>query len=90
MVKFNSHEDKEKVMNNLHHLKGIDDFKRIRITEDYTYTEQELIKEFRQQAWRKNQDEETDMGFIWVVRGDPKNGLTLKKLKKKSKAWVNW
>ena len=77
----NSEEDKEKVLNNLRHLKGKTLYKSISITADYTYSERQLIKDYRERANIKN-DFEEDKDYIWRVRGTPKNGLFLKRINK--------
>ena len=77
----NSEEDKEKVLNNLRHLKGKTLYKSISITADYTYSERQLIKDYRERANIKN-DLEEDKDYIWHVRGTPKNGLFLKRINK--------
>ena len=77
----NSEEDKEKVLRNLRHLKGKTIYKSISITADYTYSERQLIKDYRERANIKN-DFEEDKDYIWRVRGTPKNGLFLKRINK--------
>ena len=77
----NSEEDKEKVLRNLRLLKGKTIYKSISITADYTYSERQLIKDYRERANIKN-DFEEDKDYIWRVRGTPKNGLFLKRVNK--------
>ena len=48
-------EDKEKVMTNLKNLKGIDKYREISITNDYTLTQRKIIKE-----WIQKEKEPTD------------------------------
>ena len=80
---FNSEEDKEKVLGNLRNLKDNLIYKGISITNDLTFSERMLIKEFHDQAKSKNkQEEENETNIVWRVRGTPKNGLILKKLTK--------
>ena len=78
----NSEDDKEKIINNLRNLKGKTLFKGISITADYTYSERQLIRNFREQANIKNDLEEEHEKYIWRVRGNPKNGLYLKRFTK--------
>ena len=78
----NSEDDKEKIINNLRNLKGNTLFKGISITADYTYSERQLIRNFREQANIKNDLEEEHERYIWRVRGNPKNGLFLKSFTK--------
>ena len=77
----NCEEDKEKVLRNLRHLKGKTIYKSISITADYTYSERQLINDYRERANIKN-DLEEDKNYIWRVRGTPKNGLFLKRINK--------
>ena len=82
LITFFSKQDKEKIMNNLPNLKGKTDFKGISITEDYTISERQLIKEFRKTARDKNALELDNSNFIWKVRGNPRSGLIVKRFKK--------
>ena len=81
-IVFNSSEDREKVMENLKNLKGKDQYKGISITEDYTISERQMIREFTSLAKEKNVNEPENSDFIWKVRGTPKNGLVLKRFMK--------
>ena len=80
-IVMNSEEEKEKILNNLRHLKGKELYKGIGITADYTYSERQLINSFREKANIQN-DLEDNKNYIWRVRGTPKNGLFLKKFNK--------
>lgn len=74
-------EAKEKVMRNLNKLKGTEeDFGKLSITEDYTQTEREKIREWNVKAKAKS---EQDAEYNYKVRGDPKNGLCLIRVAKK-------
>ena len=75
-------DDKERIMNNLRKLKDKDQYKGISITDDYTISERQIIKEFTTRAKERNQNEPEDSNYVWKVRGTPKNGLILKKLMK--------
>ena len=80
---FNNEEDKEKVLINLRNLKDNLIYKGISITQDFTYSERILIKEFNQQAKAKNTQEELNKSnIVWRVRGTPKNGLFIKRFTK--------
>ena len=81
LVQLQSEDDKSKVMNNLKNLKDAPQFHRISITDDYTLAEREMIKEFWVKA-KKINDENIEEDTIYRVRGCPKNGLYLKKMKK--------
>ena len=68
-------------MSNLRKLKDTeDDFGRISITDDYTQTEREKIREWNDKAKAKTSE---DADYTYKVRGDPKNGLSLISLPKK-------
>ena len=73
--------DKNKIMENLRNLKD-KGYNGISITEDYTFAEREMIKDFREKAKSANEQLAPDSEMTWVVRGNPKNGLFTKKVKK--------
>ena len=76
----NSVEDKELVMSRLSNLKSAEDqFKFISVKDDYTPSERELIKYKYNQAQEMNERDNTNE---WKVRGSPKNGLRIAKIKK--------
>lgn len=75
-----SEEEKSKVMENLRNLKGSDTFQRVSVTHDYTTAERQLIKEYADKAKEKNDNELENSKYSWKVRGNPKNGLFLKKV----------
>lgn len=80
-------EDKIMVMENLRKLKGTEYlFGKISITDDYTKTERELIKQKVDEAKEKSKNDSTR---IFKVRGTPKTGLTIIgfKRKKDETAW---
>ena len=80
-VVMKSKEDKGSVMKNLSKLKGtVDEFGKISITEDYTQTEREKLKQWIEDAKAKSKN---DSQYTYKVRGDPKNGLRLIRLSKK-------
>ena len=75
-----SKDDKVRVMQNLGKLKGTADyFGKISVTEDYTQSEREQIKKWNDDAKQKSAENQE---FVYKVRGDPKNGLRLVRLKK--------
>ena len=56
--------DKDMVMTNLKHLKGTEDsFGKVRITDDYTLEERNLIKDLVKQAESKSQNYMTQIKF---------------------------
>ena len=81
-VVFEKEDQKMSVLKSLPNLKQYDNYKGISVTEDFTQAEREIIKKWSEKAKEKNQKEE-DNTVIWRVRGTPKNGLFLIKLKKK-------
>ena len=76
----NNEEDKDKVLRNLKALKDKSLYKGISITADYTYSERQLVRDYREQANEKNDNETANQtNYVWRVRGTPKNGLSLKR-----------
>ena len=74
-VTMRSKEEKAKVMSSLGKLKGTeDDLGRISVTDDYTTTEREEVKQWVMKAKEKT---EQDPDKVYKVRGDPKNGMRL-------------
>lgn len=74
--------DKNSIMNNLRRLKGIVEYRGISITEDYTLSERNMIREYAEKAKERNQLEPEESQYIWRLRGTPKNGLVLKRFMK--------
>ena len=72
---------KETVFNNLSNLKQYPRYKGVGLTDDFTFAERELLKDWANKAKSKNESE-TDESVMWRVRGSPKNGLFLKKFPK--------
>ena len=71
---------KDNVMQNLRKLRDTEDyFGKISVTEDYTQTEREMIREWNAKAKSKS---ENDADYNYKVRGNPKNGLSLKRYAK--------
>ena len=75
-------QEKDKIMNNLRNLKDHNEFKGISITDDYTMSERQMIKEFATKAKEKSSLEPDGSNYVWRVRGTPKNGLILKRYTK--------
>ena len=79
-------EDKDKVMNNLKFLKGTEDyFGKIRITDDYTRNERDMIRDMVKKAEAKSVE---DPNNTYRVRGNPKNGLHLIRVHKEQRELV--
>ena len=81
LVQLNTEEEKTRIMSNLRSLKDVQLFIGISITDDYTLAEREMIKTYRMRAKELN-DENVNTETVIRVRGCPKNGLFLKKIKK--------
>ena len=75
--------DKEKILKNLVNLKGKREYNGISVTYDYTQSERRMIRDFVSKAAEQNNTELPDSNMKWVVKGNPKNGLYLKKVAKK-------
>ena len=75
---------KNEILSNLGSLKGLEAYKGISVTEDYTINEREQIKSFVTKAKELNEKEPEDSRFEWKVRGTPKNGLQVKKFRKRT------
>ena len=82
-VTMNSDQEKDRVMANLKELKGKDKYKGISVTDDHTIKDRNTIKEWVEKAKSANANEAEDSIYEWKVRGSPKNGMCLKKLKKR-------
>ena len=71
---------KDDVMANLRRLKGSEeDFGKISVTDDYTASEREMIKDFSDRAKEQSKKDPTRE---FKIRGDPKNGLRIIAYKK--------
>ena len=68
-------------MKNLNKLKGKESYNGISITDDYTVAERELVNDYRREAKELNANNE-GKDYTFCVRGTPKNGLFIKKIKK--------
>ena len=83
-LKLSSESEKDKIMRRLPNLKTAEDhIKRASVTHDYTIDERDLIRKYVQDAKTANNEEPPNSQFVWKVRGDPKNGLQIKKFKKR-------
>ena len=72
-------EEKQSVMSRLSNLKTAEEqYRKISVKDDYTPSERELIKYKQKQAQEMNENENTN---LWKVRGTPKNGLRIVKVK---------
>ena len=82
-VSFENENDREKVLANLSNLKNHkEEYDKISFTADYTQSERAMIKEFATEAKAKNDIEPPESGFVWKVRGSPKNGIYLRRVPK--------
>ena len=77
---FELESEKDKVLQNLSNLKNQNEYNRISVTADYTQSEREMIKSHANEAKMKNENEPEDSGYVWKLRGTPKNGLFLRRV----------
>ena len=82
-VVMRSAKDKDLVMANLINLKGNAAYRSISITDDYTPKERQTRNEWVVKAREANEAEPSDSMWVWRARGSPKNGMFLKKFKKR-------
>ena len=83
-VIMNNEQEQINIMRNPPKLKDADEqFKKLRITDDFTIEEREEIRKWVQKAELKNNEEGENKRYIWCVRGTPKNGLSLVKITRK-------
>ena len=80
----NSQAEKDSVMEYLRKLKGNNEYKGISITDEYTGKDHELIKEWTRKVKEANENEEPDSQFEWKVSRLPKNGMSLKRFRKRT------
>ena len=78
-----SETDKNKIMDNLKCLKDQETFIGLSVTDDYTISGRDLIKEWTEKAKVNNVNESPNSNYTWNVRGNPKNGLRLKNFLKR-------
>ena len=77
----NNEQEQINIMRNFPKLKDADEqFKKLRITDDFTIEEREEIRKWVQKAKLKNNEEGENKRYIWCVRGTPTNGLRLVKI----------
>ena len=81
LVEFSSERDKDLLMRSLRNLKGNSKYNGISITDDYTLAQREMINDYRTEAKEMNSKNENNEHY-YCVRGTPKNGLFIKKVKK--------
>ena len=79
---FELESEKDKVLQNLSNLKNQNEYNRISVTADYTQSERELIKSHANEAKIRNENEPEDSGYVWKLRGTPKNGLFIRRVTK--------
>ena len=70
-------------MASLKNLKDKEKYKRVSITDDHTIKERNIVQEFVKKAKAANANENPDSSFEWKVRGSPKNGMSIKRLRKR-------
>ena len=77
-------QSKDKIMSSLKHLKGKDKYKGVSISDDHTVKDRNTIREWVEKAKAANALEPADCDYEWKARGCPKNGMRLKKLRKRN------
>ena len=82
-IVMNNEEKKQQIIESLKNLKNKEGFRGLSVTDDYTMTERQMIKHKVEEAKVNNSNETQDSGFVWKVRGTPKNGLTIRRLPKR-------
>ena len=83
-LKMRSVEDKSVLMSRLPNLKKAEDiYRKVSITDDYTVEERDEIRKYVQDSKTANEKESPDSKYVWKVRGDPKNGLQIKRFFKR-------
>ena len=75
---------KDRIMAHLNNLKGKEDYKGISITDDHSIADRKIIREWGEKAKTANENEPADSLYEWKVRGSPKNGMQLKKFRKRT------
>ena len=79
MVVLKNENEKMKIISNLRILKGLEQYRGIRITEDLTPEERNVIKELSEEAIRRNHNESSS-GYTWRIRGSSRYGFYIKKI----------
>lgn len=82
-IVMSSEQDKDRITANLRKLKGQDKYVGISVKDDLTIQERETIKDWVEKAKDANNKEDPESEYEWRVRGSPKNGLLLKKFRKR-------
>ena len=72
MNAMNTKEERNMILSNLKNLKGIPEYKAISVTENYTITERQMMKDWSDKPKGKNKNESLGSKFVWRVRGSPK------------------
>ena len=83
-VVMNNEGDKYRIMSSLKNLKDKENYRGISITDDYTTKERETIKEWVKKAKDDYANEPAESEFEWKARGTPKNGMVLRKFRKRN------
>ena len=81
-IVFATEEKKAVFMSRLPMLKGLPNYLKMSITDDYTSMQRKSIQDAVKRARDRNANEPEDSNIIWKVRGTPKNGLDIKKFYK--------
>ena len=83
MLSFQNCQQKDDFMGNLKYLKDNEKFKGLRITENFSYEERKVYRDKIKEAKLLN-DNESDITKWHKVMGDPRRGMEIKIVKRKS------
>ena len=76
-------------LSSLANLKGLEVYKGVRVSKDFTVTEREHIRGLVKQANDLNEKEPVESPYEYKVRTSPKNGLVeVMRLKKRKTTWA--
>ena len=82
-VVLKSESDKKIVLSNLRRLKGKEEFNGISVKPDFTIAERDQLRQYSERVKQLNAKEPADSENIWRIAGTPKNGLTVRKFRKR-------
>ena len=70
-------------MSNLRRLKGKEEFNGISVKPDFTIAERDQLRQYSERVKQLNAKELADPEHIWRITGTPKNGLIVRKFRKR-------
>ena len=89
MNAINTKEERNMILSNLKNLKGILEYKAISVTENYTITERQMIKDWSDKAKGKNKKNHLVPNLYGEYEVVQENGLRLKRFLKPTQA-TSW